>query len=99
MWYCKSTNYSDLGRIQGILWRHVDVAIVDVTQHGLKSLFTWNHLPNGDINLTVFWHERAKHCFKVTGVLKSRTNVRNIILVSQASAQCIVTDNGGRCLE
>lgn len=56
-----------LRRIQGILWRHVDIAIVDITQHGLKGLLTWNHLTDRDVNLTVLWHEGAEHCFKVTG--------------------------------
>lgn len=53
-------------RIQGIFRRHVDVAIVDVTQHGLKGLLTGNHLTDGNIYLAVHRHEGAEHCLKVT---------------------------------
>lgn len=57
-----------LRRIQGILWRHVDVAIVDITQHRLEGLLTWDHLTNGYIYLTVHRHEGAEHRLKVTEV-------------------------------
>lgn len=56
----------NLRRIQRIFWRHIDVTIVDIPQHGVKGLLTWHHLPDGDINLTILRHEGAEHCLKVT---------------------------------
>lgn len=63
-------NCVTLKRIQGVLWRHVDIAVIDITQHGLKGLLTWNHLTNRDINLPILRHEGAKHSLKVTGEQK-----------------------------
>lgn len=56
----------NLRRIQRVFWRHVDIAIVDITQHGVKGLLTRNHFTNGDVNLTILRHEGAKHGLKVT---------------------------------
>lgn len=56
----------NLRRIQRILWRHVDITVVDIPQHGVKGLLTWYHLPNGDINLTILRHKGAEHRLKVT---------------------------------
>lgn len=55
-----------LKRIQRVFWWHVDITIVDISQHGVKGLLTWHHLPNGDINLTILRHKGAEHCLKVT---------------------------------
>lgn len=62
----KTQKTLQLKRIQGILWRHVHVTIVDITQHRLKGLLTRDHLTNGYIYLTVHGHEGAEHCLKVT---------------------------------
>lgn len=61
-----TVNSLNLKRIQGVFWWHVDVTIVDISQHGVKGLLTWHHLPNGYINLTILGHEGAEHCLKVT---------------------------------
>lgn len=56
----------NLRRIQRIFWRHIDITIVDIPQHGVKGLLTWHHFPNRDINLTILRHKGAEHCLKVT---------------------------------
>lgn len=70
--------YNCVKRIQGVLWRHVDITVIDITQHGLKGLLTWNHLTNRDINLPVLRHEGAKHSLKVTG--EQKYNVMSVKL-------------------
>lgn len=55
----------NLRRIQRIFWRHVDITIVDIAQHGVKGLLTRHHLPNGDVDLTILGHKGAEHGLKV----------------------------------
>lgn len=62
----------NLRRIQGIFWGHVDITIVDITQHGLKGLLTRYHLADGDVDLTILRHKGAKHGLKVTGERQHR---------------------------
>lgn len=51
--------------MQRVLGRHVDLAVVDVAQHGLKGLPAGHHLPNGDVHLAVLGHEGPEHGLKV----------------------------------
>lgn len=51
--------------MQGVLGRHVDLAIVDVAQHGLEGLPAGHHLPNGDVHLAVLGHEGPEHGLEV----------------------------------
>lgn len=53
------------GRMQGVLGRHVDLTVVDVTQHGLEGLPAGHHLPDGDVHLAVLRHEGPEHGLKV----------------------------------
>lgn len=53
-------------RIQGVLRRHVHFPIVDVSEHGFKSLLAGNHFTYGNVHLPIFWHEGTEHGFKVT---------------------------------
>ena len=59
-------------RIQRVFWGHVDVAVVDVAQHGLEGLLAGNHLPYGDVHLPIHRHEGAEHGLKVTEDTKAQ---------------------------
>lgn len=54
-------------RIQRVLWRHVDVSVINVAQHGLEGLFARDHFSYGDVHLSVLGHERAEHRLKIAG--------------------------------
>lgn len=51
--------------MQRVLGWHVDLAVVDVAQHGLEGLPAGHHLPNGDVHLAVLRHEGPEHGLKV----------------------------------
>lgn len=70
--YCFGKCRLNLRRIQRIFWRHIDITIVDITQHGIKGLLAWHHFPDRDINLTILRHKGAEHCLKVTAETKDK---------------------------
>lgn len=73
-------------RIQRVLWRHVDVSVVNVAQHGLEGLFARHHFSDGDVHLSVLGHERAEHRFKIASSKKGWSEMTDY--KSNKSAAC-----------